>query len=66
MFHEASISQDLEAGVKLHQSDRTSICNLRKDQEKCIIVKTIEPAQQRHKYMIYHYIVWMVAQGLSS
>lgn len=41
-------------------------CNLQKEQEKYIIVKTIAPPQQRHKYMIYHYIVWVAAQRLSS
>lgn len=41
-------------------------CNLQEDQEKYIIVKTTAQAQQRHKYMIYHSIVWMAAQRLSS
>lgn len=41
-------------------------CNLQEDQEKYIIVKTIAPPQQRHKYMIYRYIVWMASQRLSS
>lgn len=31
-----------------------------------ICIKTTAPPQQRHKYMIYHYIVWVAAQRLSS
>lgn len=46
--------------IELHE------CNLQEGQKRYIIVKTIAPLQQRHKYMIYHYIVWVAAQRLSS
>lgn len=39
---------------------------MQEEQEKYILFKTTAAPQQRHKYMIYHYIVWEAAQRLSS
>lgn len=41
-------------------------CNLPEGKEKYIIFKTTAPQQQRHKCMIYHYVVWMAARRLLS